>query len=121
MQISSQTARSILPAGQDPNPHFFLHQASFIILVLRSTHPLRPGLDKPALRPRSHGHLSLAVGDKVRMWWQEVLAVGGCQLVHLLHGGAVLLGGIRVPAAQRFCGLPALQHARVGDGVRAKS
>lgn len=72
-----------------------------------------------ALRPRSHGHLSLAVGDKVRMWRQVVLAVGRCQLVHLLHGGAVLL--VCVPAAQRFCGLPALQHAGVGDGVRAKS
>lgn len=50
-----------------------------------------------------------------------MLALGGRQLVHLLHGGAVPLGAVRLPAAQRFCPLPALQHAGVGDGVRAKS
>lgn len=72
------------------------------------------------LWPGSHGHLSLAVGDKVRMWRQVVLAVGGRQLVHLLHGGAVLPGAVRLPSTQRFCHLPVLQHAGVGDGVRAK-
>lgn len=95
MQISSQTVRSILPAGRGPNPHFFLSQASFVILVPRIHSGL--GSINPALR--SHGHLSLAVGDKVRMWRQVVLAVGGRQLVHLLHGGAVLPGAVRLPSA----------------------
>lgn len=103
-----------------------IHMSSSIRLPLLSPFSdpcIHSGLDSinPALRPRSHRHLSFAVGDKVRMWRQVVLAVGRCQLVHLLHSGAVLLGGECVPAAQRFCGLPALQHAGVGDGVRAKS
>ncbi len=103
-----------------------IHTSSSIRLPLLSPFSdscIHSGHDSisPALRPRSHRHLSFAVGDKVRLWRQVVLAVGRCQLVHLLHGGAVLLGGVCVPAAQRFCGLPALQHAGVGDGVRAKS
>lgn len=115
------------PLGQSfQQDRILIHTSSSIrlpLLSLFSDPRIHSGLDtiNPALRPRSHGHLSLAVGDKVWMWRQVVLAVGRCQLIHLLHGGAVPLGGVCVPAAQRFCGLPALQHAGVGDGVRAKS
>lgn len=50
-----------------------------------------------------------------------MLAVSGRQLVHLLHGGAVFPGSVRVPAAQGLRRLPPLQHAGVGDGVGAES
>lgn len=115
------------PLGQSfQQDAVLIHTSSSIRLPLFSSFSdprIHSGLGSinPLLRPRSHGHLSLAVGDKVRMWRQVVLAVGGRQLIHLLHSGTVLLGGVRVPAAQSFCCLPALQHAGVCDGVWAKS
>lgn len=50
-----------------------------------------------------------------------MLAVGRCQLVHLLHSGGVFSGSKRVPAAQRLCRFPPLHHAGAGDGVRTES
>lgn len=71
MQISSQTTRSILPAGRDPNPHVLLHQASFIIPVLRSMHPLRPELDKPGVAaPFTRSPQSCC-------WWQSTDVAAG--------------------------------------------
>lgn len=72
------------------------------------------------LWPHLHSNLSLAVGDKVRMWRQVVPTVSGHQLVHLLYGGPLFLGAVSVPVAQCLCRIPALQHAGVGNGVGAK-